>query len=441
MTFSIGIRQFMKTSLSITGFSHEGRGIAHVDDCTVFVMGALPGEVVDVEIIQKRRKLMDGVVIAVHEASDERVEPLCPHFLSCGGCALQHLSPENQIKYKETWYRAQLMHHLPEAKVTWVTPIQHETEGYRRKSRLSIKYVHKKERVLIGFREVRGRWVQDMETCVVLPNPVVVGLRILSEVLALCDGRERIPQIEMFATEKGIAGLLRHLDPLSKADLERLEAFAKQVGWQLWLQPKGPTTVHPLWPSSPQPLSYCLPTYDVEITFMPGDFIQVHGQVNEAMITQALSWLEIKPGMRCLDLFSGLGNFSLPLARKGAEVSAVEGSAEMVARAAKNAKQNNLIVTHFVEDLESEDRVGAWAKGAYDALILDPPRSGAMTLLPWIISKKVPVLVYVSCNYATFIRDAKYLSAHGYVLTHTGVMDMFPHTEHMEVMGRFLYQG
>ena len=355
----------MIEKLDIERLSHEGRGIGHHNDRTVFAMGALAHESVDVRVLRKHKGIMEAVVTSVHQASDQRVEPLCRHFLSCGGCALQHLSTGDQLQLKLKALREQVSHAMPWVQPEWVSPIQEATTHYRRKARLSVKYVAKKDQVLIGFREVDGRWVQAMQQCVILPEGVDAKLHELAQCLHGFSIRDRIPQIELFITDGGQACLMRHLAPFASQELNTLVALMQSFGWQLWLQPKGPNTVHRVYPQVAEPLTYALKNFDLSIEFLPGDFIQVHAGVNDRMIVRALDWLGVTPGMRCLDLFCGLGNFTLPLAKSGAHVSAVEGAAEMVKRAELNAMRHGLSVDYFVEDLQQAQ----WQGGLGDASV------------------------------------------------------------------------
>ena len=249
--------------------------------------------------------------------------------------------------------------------------------------------------------------------------------------------RDKVPQVELFCGEDTTAILLRHLSPLLEEDKQVLMDFAATQNWALWLQPKGPDSIYQLWPLESKPLSYLLP-YELEMCFRPGDFIQVHAQVNALMIKQAMRALGVKPGLRILDAFCGLGNFTLPIARLGGKVVGVEGSESLVERALENARHNQVSATFYVADLFAVPLVGEWLSQEYDAVLIDPPRSGALEFVKEMAKRAVPLLVYVSCNPASFIRDAAYLVSAGYELTHVGGMAMFPHTQHLEVMGRFV---
>jgi 23S rRNA (uracil1939-C5)-methyltransferase len=431
--------------LDIHDLSHDGRGVARRPSAVegesgkaVFVSGALPGERVLVEQTAKSRHFDEARTLEVLEASPDRVTPRCPHFGTCGGCVLQHLDETRQIAAKQHTLMENL-ERIGRVKPESVLPPLCEGHwGYRRKGRFSVRRVEKKDKTLIGFREQDPRFVADLRQChTVIPQ---IGFRIeaLGALVDSLDGRADIPQIEFIAGDDTIAFVVRHLNPLTPADLDRLTAFAQAENFAIFLQPGGNHTVHPLWPHE-VPLSFRLAPWDVELAFRPLDFIQVNARLNEKMIAHAFSLLDPQPGERVLDLFCGLGNFTLPLARLVGEVVGVEGEAGLVARARENAARNGLAnAQFFAADLTQDQRKAPWMKQGFDKLLLDPPRSGAIDVLKQLPLKKFNRIVYVSCHPGSLARDAGYLvNECGFRLVGAGVMDMFPHTAHVESIALF----
>jgi 23S rRNA (uracil1939-C5)-methyltransferase len=424
----------------IDSLTHEGRGVAHVEGKAVFIDGVLPGEVVTFRPLRRRRRYDEGRVEAVLEPSPDRVDPRCPHFGVCGGCVLQHMDPRAQIQAKGQV----LMDNL--ARIGEVTPrrvlpaLTGPAWGYRRKARLGVKHVPKKGGVLVGFRERGSPYLAVLETCPVLHPAVGERILALRELLTGLRARDRIPQIEVGVSDDDqVALVFRHLDPLGEADRERLRAFAEETGLQVWLQPKGPQSIHPLWPLEPAELCFAHPDEGLEIPFSPVDFIQVNRDVNRKMVPQALELLQVEADHQVLDLFCGLGNFTLPMARRAARVTGVEGDAAMVERARANAVRNDIGNTrYFAADLAADVSDAPWLQGPVDRVLLDPPRSGAREMLAPLARLGPQRMVYVSCNPATLARDAgELVHRHGYHLEAAGVMDMFPHTAHVESMAVF----
>jgi 23S rRNA (uracil1939-C5)-methyltransferase len=422
----------------ITDLSHDGRGVAHVNGKAVFVAGALAGERVRANFSGKHRRYDEATVEEVLLASPDRVAPLCAHFGVCGGCALQHLKPEAQIAAKQRVLMENLerigkvvpRHVLP--------PLTDSPWGYRRKARLSVKFVEKKGRVLVGFRESNGRYVADIARCEVLMP--VVGERIadIAALIETLDGKRDIPQIEVAIGDDIAALVFRHLHPLSARDRAALIEFAKAHGLAIFSQPGGIDSVAPLWPPDAR-LMFRLPNYDVELEFRALDFVQVNAGMNRAMIDHALGLLDPRPTDRVLDLFCGLGNFTLPLARRAAQVTGVEGEASLVRRAGENAQRNGIAnAQFFAADLGADQRDAPWAKADHDLLLLDPPRSGAEAVLEYLPRKSARRVVYVSCHPGSLARDAGTLvNRHGFTLSAAGAMDMFPHTAHVESIAVF----
>ena len=427
-------------SLEIESLSHEGRGVARNEGKTAFVDGALPGERVLARYLEVRRR-HDGLRALEVEASPspQRVEPPCPHAGLCGGCSLQHMDPDAQIRFKADTLREQFTHFGGIEPLEWAEPLTGETLGYRRKARLGVRYVTKRDEVLVGFREKRNNFITAIDACIVLDPRVGQRIEALKELIHGLSVYNRIAQIEVACGDDDVALVLRHLEPLSDADREALVAFAQQHDIQIYLQPKGPDTVHRLWPESgPERLHYRLPESDLEMVFHPMDFTQVNADINQRMIKQAMDWLAPEPDSRVLDLFCGLGNFSLPLARHAREVVGVEGDEALVVRARENAEYNGLTNARFLPtDLQADFTIEPWAREGFDRILIDPPRSGAQEVVETLASAGAEKIVYVSCNPATLARDAGILVGKGYRLVRAGVMDMFPHTAHVESMALF----
>ena len=412
----------------VDSLDQEGRGVARVDGKVTFIDGALPGEEVRIRVYRSRRRFDEADTLAVLQPSGERVRPLCPHADPCGGCSLQHLSHDGQIHHKQADLMAKL---LP---WSW---------GYRRKARLGCKHVPGKGGVLVGFRERRAHLIADIGECHVLVPEVGMRIRALRDLLSAMDACDAIPQIEMAAGDDAVVLVLRNLHPLQAADLERLRAFARQHSLCLALQPGGPDSVVALEPAELPVLSYRLPLFDLTLEFEPLDFVQVNGAINESLVERAVNALDPQPGEAVLDLFCGLGNFSLALARRGAAVTGIEMGEAMVARASANAARNGLPAARFhTADLASADEAVRWVGQGASKLLLDPPRTGAEAVAlavegaaPW---RRPARIVYVSCNPATLARDAGVLvNAAGYRLAEISVVDMFPHTNHLESMAVF----
>jgi 23S rRNA (uracil1939-C5)-methyltransferase len=422
----------------ITDLSHDGRGVAHIDGKAVFVIGALAGERVRLRFTGKHRHYDEAVVEEVLNASPDRVTPRCPHFGVCGGCALQHLDPAAQIMAKQRVLLENLERIGKVQPQTVLAPLTDSPWGYRRKARLSVKFVEKKGRVLVGFRESNGRYVADITRCEVLHPAVGERIQAITALIESLDAKRDIPQIEVAAGDDLVALIFRHLQPLSSNDRDALVEFGKTHELGIYLQPGGIDSVAPLWPQDAH-LSFRLPAYDVELDFQPLDFIQVNAGMNRRMIDHALALLDPQPADRVLDLFCGLGNFTLPLARRAARVAGVEGEAGLVRRAGENARRNQIgNVDFFSADLAADQGSTPWAKADYDLLLLDPPRSGAAAVLEYLPKRGVRRVVYVACHPGSLARDAGILvEQHGFTLAGAGVMDMFPHTAHVESIALF----
>lgn len=418
--------------------SAEGRGVAHIDGKTVFIDGALAGERVLFRYLRRRGRFDEGVAARVLEPSLMRVPPPCPHFGVCGGCSLQHLASGAQIEHRQRVLLDQLLHLGQVRPETVLPPITGPLWGYRRKARLSVKYVAKKGGILAGFKEKGGQWIADLGRCEVL-HPSI-GLR-LNELRLLVQGlsvARAIPQIEIAVGDEESAIVIRHLTPLTSADEDNLKAFSDRTGIAVYLQAGGPETLVRLWPPGDPMLCYTLPG-QVEIRFLPLDFTQVNAEINRALVERVLALLEPLASERVLDLFCGLGNFTLPLARHAGFVTGVEGERTLVERARANAAANGIMNIEFQAcDLDDDTGPLPIAADAYDKVLLDPPRTGASQILRCLPLVAVKRLTYVSCNPATLARDSGILVREkGMRLVAAGVLDMFPHTSHVESIAVF----
>ncbi|MGD9340693.1 MAG: 23S rRNA (uracil(1939)-C(5))-methyltransferase RlmD [Chromatiales bacterium] len=417
----------------ISDLSHDGRGVATADGKTVFVDGALPGEEVYYRTRRRRRDFDEAELLEIVTPSPQRVDPRCEVFGRCGGCRLQHLSAAGQIEAKQKTLLDNLSRIGSVEPVEVFAPLTGPVWGYRRRARVGAKFVAKKGRVLVGFRERAKPFLCDMNRCEVLHPAVGHRLDALSELFFQLTIRHQIPQIEVAIADNAVVMVLRVLSAPSDRDLELMAAFAKRHEIVFYLQPGGVNTIVPLLPPAPQ-LYYSLAEHDIRIFFEPTDFIQVNAELNRAMVGNALKLLAPQPGESILDLFSGLGNFTLPLARSGAEVTAVEGDRPLVMRARENAERNGIAAVNIeYADLFSAQHTDAWWTRQYDAVLLDPPRAGAAAIvehMPRFAPRKV---VYISCHPGTLARDLGVLvHTHKYRLDAVGVMDMFPHTAHIE---------
>lgn len=426
----------------IESLTHDGRGVTHVDGKTVFVDGALTGEEVEFQYFARQRRYDEAKTIQVIEASVDRMTPRCAHFGVCGGCALQHVRPEAQIAAKQKALLDDLerIGHVKPRHV--LPPITGSSWGYRRKARLAVKYVIKKQRVLVGFREKHSHYLADIVHCEVLHPAVAKLLPELAVLVASLSVKEQIPQIEVAVGDNAIALIVRHLAPLSEADHAILADFAQRHAIHFYVQPEGLDSVTLLWPERGV-LTYKLERHNVEFIFRPTLFTQVNADINALMVDRALELLDIQPQDHVLDLFCGLGNFTLPIARRAAHVAGVEGDSGLVQTARDNAQHNAVTnVNYHASNLGEDVMIYPWARKAYDKILLDPPRSGAHELVRQAALWTAPRIVYVSCNPATLARDAGVLvNEHGYRLISAGVMDMFPHTAHVESIALFQKPG
>ncbi len=432
------IRDREPVEVVIEDLSHDGRGIARVGKKVLFVNGALPGERVIARYIGGTRQFDEARAEIILEPSPDRVEPKCEFYGVCNGCSMMHLAPEKQIAFKENTLRqnlAKIGHVQP---TQWLPALTDAQWHYRRRARLSVRYVKGKDRVLVGFREKNGRYVADMNHCHVLKPPLDQLIQPLSELIGSLRIRQHIAQIEASVGEEDTALIFRHLKPVNEADREKLLAFAEKHRLRIFLQPKGPKTVHKI-TAGGQPLFFTFPEDDIRLQFEPADFIQVNEGMNRKMLQRVKALLDVQPDDRILDLFCGLGNFTLPLARHAATLTGVEGDEGLIQRARINAEINGLTNVDFhAADLRQDHSQSPWFKQDYSKVLIDPPRSGAWEVLPLIARTGAETLVYVSCHPASLARDAgRLVSELGYELVLAGVMDMFPHTSHVESIALF----
>jgi 23S rRNA (uracil1939-C5)-methyltransferase len=432
-------------TLDIESLSHEGRGIAHHEGKVVFVEGALSGEQVEAVLTDRRSSFDVARITEIHNPSKERIDPACEYAGICGGCSLLHLKPEAQLLFKQEMLFDKLSHAVPGKDFTALEALTGPVLGYRRKARLAVRYVHKKSQVLVGFREKNSSFITHMDNCQVLDVRIASLLPELSELIGGLEGFREIPQIEVAAgdpdfSDTTFALVFRHLQPLAENDQEKLTAFAAKKGFALYFQPGGMETVHKVFPvGGIDRLYYRLPEFELTLGFHPTDFTQVNAEINCKMVSRALELLELVQEDSVLDLFCGLGNFTLALARKCGSIIGIEGAQAMVERASENAAANGITNADFYcADLSRSMSGASWMAKPCNKVLLDPPRSGALEILPDIVKLQPERIVYVSCNPATLARDAGYLSEHGYVMALAGAMDMFPQTAHVEAMVLFL---
>jgi len=424
--------------VDIISLDAKGMGLAEHEGKKLRVFDALPGEKVLARYLFGRTQKGKAETLEVLQASTDRTQPRCPHFGYCGACSLQHLSMQAQLDRKQAalLHQLNITGHVEPARI--YAPLCGPQWNYRRKARLSVRDVAAKERVLIGFRERDGRFVADMNECHILRSEVVDTLPKLSALIETLECRTTIPQIEVACGDEQCAMIIRHLEDLSTSDAERLGSFARETGVGIFLQAGGPDSVQLLGPEGFQ-LEFAIEPLGLRFQFDPLDFIQVNGGLNQQMVMRALDLLDPQPGDNILDMFCGLGNFTLPLATRAAHVLGIEASEEMVARGGFNARLNGLENVKFLAaDLYQTQDKAPWPTTNYNKILLDPPRSGALELLPWIAASTVDRALYISCNPETLARDADILvNKYGFSLQGAGILNMFPHTPHSEAIALF----
>lgn len=429
----------IEMTVAIEGLTNESRGVAHYDGKAVFVEGALPEEVVRCQTIKRTSKYDIAKVLEVMQPSADRVQPKCSAAGICGGCSLQHMSEASQIHAKQQVLLDNLRQIGKVSPAAILPPLTGPAWHYRRKARLGVKVVPKKGGVLVGFREKQSGYLAVMDSCVVLDERFSSLILPLRELIAKISIAKRIPQIEIAAGDDDAVLVFRHLEPLTESDLELLRDFADNHQLSIMLQPQGPDSIQPLVPGKQRLLEYRLDDWGITIQFRPTDFTQVNASINRLMIARALELLAPEEGDEVLDLFCGIGNFTLPLARVSSRVTGIEADSVLVEMARRNASLNELNNAEFITaDLYDAPLDGSWLHRSWDRILLDPPRSGAMEVIERLPELQPKRIVYVSCNPATLARDADLLvNKHAFKLTAAGVMDMFPHTKHVESIAVF----
>ena len=424
----------------IESLDHEARGITRQEGKAIFVDGALPGETVDYASFRRKPNYELAHLVGVLKPSTVRVQPRCPHYGICGGCAMQHMEPSAQVAAKQRVLEDSLWHIGRVRPQTMLPPIHGEPWGYRHRARFAVRKVERKGGMLIGFHEKRSSYIADMETCAILPPHVSAMLMPLRELIGALSVAERMPQLELAVGEHCTALVLRILQPLTAADEKLLRAFADRHQVVFYLQPKGPDSAYRFYPVDGPRLSYTLPEFGLELDFRPTDFTQVNHAVNRILVRRALGLLDPQAGERIADMFCGLGNFTLPIARSGAQVVGVEGSPALVKRGWESALANGLgdRVEFGVANLFECTEASVAKLGHFDKMLIDPPREGAIELVKALGANSPKRIVYVSCNPATLARDAAVLvSLKGYRFVAAGAINMFPHTAHVESIAVF----
>jgi 23S rRNA (uracil1939-C5)-methyltransferase len=437
-------------SVLIESVDHEGQGVGRLaDGRVVFIEGALTGEVVEYSGKRSKDRFEKGTVTRILKASPFRVTPECEWFGVCGGCSLQHLDEAAQVATKQRVLEDALRHLGNVTPDHWLAPLHGPTWGYRRRARLSVRFVPKKGGILVGFHERKSRYVAYMTSCKILPPPISDLLPALSELVLNLSLKEQLPQIEVAVSDAVSVLVLRIMQPLTAEDEDQIRAFVDRHTTarhplQIWLQPKGPDSAYPFHPLNAPKLTYRLDEFAVEMPFGPTEFTQVNFGINQSLMRRAMHMLDAQPGERIGDMFCGLGNFSLPIAHSGAQVFGVEGSAALVRRAEESAAHNNLSGnTQFrAADLFKITPEAFAALGSFDKLLIDPPRDGAIELVKALPDAGEPGrperIVYISCKPATLARDASVLvHIKGYRLVTAGIANMFPHTAHVESIALF----
>ncbi len=442
-----------ETFIEIKSLDADARGVGHLENedgtpgKVIFVEDALPGERVSYEVKRKKKNWESGRMVTLQRASSMRVEARCEHFGYCGGCSMQHLEPTAQVAIKQRTLEDNLWHLSKVKADNIMRPLQGPTWGYRFRARLSVRHVEKKGTVLVGFHERASSYVADIRYCHILPPHLGGMLMPLRELVGSLSIYNQMPQIEIAVGEETTALVLRIMAPLTAKDEELVKAFADEWGIQWWLQPKGPDTVYPFYPLDRE-LYYTLPEFGVRMPFKPTDFTQVNHQINRVLVHKALRLLEVQKDERVADLFCGLGNFTLPLATQAREVVGIEGSTTLTTRALENAKANGLAekTTFYTRNLFEVTAADLVALGRFDRMLVDPPRDGAIALALALAELResgqtefLPKrIVYVSCSPSTLARDAGILVHRaGYAMKKAGVVNMFPHTSHVESIGVF----
>lgn len=431
--------------LEIVSLSHEGRGIAKYKGKTQFVEGVLAGEIVSARLLQSHRNYDELKMEVLLAPSDDRNEPFCEHFARCGGCSMQNMSTGAQLKHKQAVLKEQFSHFGNVTVKHWLEPVSLASMHYRTKARLGVVYDNTLNQLIIGFREKQSKQLTPIEKCPILIESLSLLIVPIRNLILTLEGMKAVSHIELVGAQNTDALVIRHLKPFTVQDLERLAEFAETWKLKVFLQDKSGSAAKPL--NHNDQLTYTLALRSLEnaqensleISFHPQDFTQVNAQVNEYLVNLALEQLELNESDRVLDLFCGLGNFTLPIAKSCAEVIGVEGVEEMVQRARDNAARNKVDnVSFYATDLHIDFSQQTWAQSSFDKVLLDPPRAGALETVNYLSHLNAPRIVYISCNPATLARDAGVLVEHGYRLEKAGVIDMFPNTAHIESIAVFV---
>lgn len=435
------LKNIPELPLEISKLSHDGRGIASIDGKTTFVHGALPGETVLCKITYQHKRYNEGNATEILKKANERIAPACQHFGTCGGCSLQHLAMDNQLKHKQEVLLEQLYHFGNVTPEEILPPLSGSSFGYRGKARLGVKYVIKKEKLLVGFREKHSNLLAEIDHCPILRPSVANLIKELRIVIANLSQFDSIPQVEVAIGDDDTTALVfRHLKTLSEKDKSLLGEFGATHHLHIYLQPNPPDPIYKLFPNDTiEQLIYSLPEYNINMQFHPLMFTQVNSEMNPRMIKLALQLLALKNDETILDLFCGLGNFTLPIARFAKNVVGIEGSDTMVKVAEQNAFSNNIPNARFYSaNLMKPSAMDAWIKNKYHKILLDPPRTGAKEIIPYFQQFSAEKIVYVSCNPATLARDAgELVHKQGYHLKKVGIINMFPNTSHIEAIALF----
>lgn len=425
--------------VSVESLDRDGRGVAHVEGKAIFIEGALPGEIVSYKTLRKKAKYEVAQVSALALESPDRVQAKCPAFGHCGGCSLQHMDWRAQMAVKQRVLEDALWHIGKVRPKVILSPIRGVAWGYRHRARLSVRLVPKKGGVLVGFHERKSSYVAVMDGCEVLPQRVSDAIPALKNLISRLSIRDRVPQIEVADGEQGVVLVFRILMPFSETDVALLARFSEEYGFDIWMQEKGPDTAKPLWPERSTLPTYLLPEFNLELEFRPTEFTQVNHAVNRILVRRAMALLNPSPGDVVGDFFCGLGNFTLPIGRLGAMVCGFEGSRDLVARAAGNASRNGIHCDFDLANLFEQAQCQAAINRlpAMNKVLIDPPRDGAMELVKLLLAcPSIERIVYVACDPATLARDAGLL-AQGFDLEAAGVVNMFPHTSHVESIALF----
>lgn len=424
-------------TVDVRAMSHDGRGIATIDNKTTFIDQAIRGEKLTCRVYKKHSRYNEAEAVDILQPAAERIQPRCAHFGTCGGCTLQHIEPSAQLVFKQAMLLEQLQHFGKVTPKTILPPLTGEAWHYRRKARLGVRYMETLHKVVVGFRERNSNSLVDIIECPILHETIGTRIADLSKLIATLSQYKHIPQIEVAVSDHETVLVFRHLKPFSQDDIQKLKAFAAMHQFHIYLQPNSPEKISKIWPeNSSDILTYRLADFQLDMQFYPWDFVQINSEMNQLLLKQTLQLLALEKTDTVLDLFCGLGNFTLPIARYAKHVVGIEGSSDMTARAEQNARLNHIDNTEFhAANLMAPSANAPWLQQKYTKILLDPPRTGAKEILPYL---SAPRIVYVSCNPATLARDAgELVHKYHYKLHQVGIINMFPHTGHVESIALF----